>query len=69
MLGHMNTRTMRQALRPLVMLAMGPVFCAAVGITLIHAWLDVRRRPPGRRRLVRAAVRHRLQRPRDQAEL
>ncbi|WP_437596183.1 hypothetical protein [Sorangium sp. So ce590] len=65
----MNTRTLRQALRPLVMLAMGPVFCAAVGISLIHAWLDVRRRPPERRGLARAAVRHRLQRPREQARL
>ncbi|WP_437573956.1 hypothetical protein [Sorangium sp. So ce887] len=65
----MNRRTLRQALRPLVMLAMGPVFCAAVGISLIHAWLDVRRRSPERRRLARAAVRHRLQRPRDQARL
>ncbi|WP_437720987.1 hypothetical protein [Sorangium sp. So ce861] len=63
----MKPRTMRQALRPLVMLAMGPVFCAAVGITLIHAWLDVRRRPRERRRLGRAAVRHRLQRPREHA--
>ncbi|WP_437807244.1 hypothetical protein [Sorangium sp. So ce1078] len=65
----MNTRTMRRALRPLVMLAMGPVFCAAVGISLIHAWLDVRRRPAERRRLGRAAARHRLQRPRDQDRL
>ncbi|WP_437332254.1 hypothetical protein [Sorangium sp. So ce394] len=50
-----------------MMLAMGPVFCAAVGITLIHAWLDVRRRPRERRRLGRAAVRHRLERPREHA--
>lgn len=69
MLGHMNKRTIRQALRLLVMFAMGPVFCAAVGITVIHAWLDVRRRPPLRRHFARAVARHRGLRPREQAPL
>ncbi|WP_437521706.1 hypothetical protein WME79_29595 [Sorangium sp. So ce726] len=65
----MNKRTIRQALRFLVMLAMGPVFCAAVGITVIHAWLDGRRRPPARRPFSRAGVRYRRLRPREQAPL
>ncbi|WP_437708230.1 hypothetical protein WMF45_29610 [Sorangium sp. So ce448] len=65
----MNKRAIRQALRLLVMLAMGPVFCAAVGITVIHAWLDVRRRPPGRRPFARVGVRHRRLRLREQAPL
>ncbi|KYF57963.1 hypothetical protein BE08_10325 [Sorangium cellulosum] len=56
MLGHMNARVHR-ALRPLVMLAVGPAFCAAVGITMVHAWIDGRR-PVRRRERARAALRH-----------
>ncbi|WP_437585985.1 hypothetical protein [Sorangium sp. So ce1000] len=65
----MNKRTIRQALRFLVMLAMGPVFCAAVGITVIHAWLDVRRKPPARRHFARTVLRHRRLRLREEAPL
>ncbi|WP_437752435.1 hypothetical protein [Sorangium sp. So ce1389] len=54
----MNTRAFHPALKPLVMLAMGPAFCAAVGITMIHAWIDARRGPLEGRRLARAAARH-----------
>ncbi|WP_437499644.1 hypothetical protein [Sorangium sp. So ce1099] len=54
----MNRRAFHPALKPLVMLAMGPAFCAAVGITLVHAWLDARRGPLAGRRLARAAARH-----------
>ncbi|WP_437923980.1 hypothetical protein WMF37_33735 [Sorangium sp. So ce291] len=54
----MNTRTLHPALRPLVMLAVGPAFCAAVGITVVHAWIGARRGPLEGRRLARAAARH-----------
>ncbi|MGK3987174.1 hypothetical protein WME99_29305 [Sorangium sp. So ce136] len=56
----MDKRTLHPALRPLVMLAVGPAFCAAVGITVIHAWIDARRGPLEGRRLARAAARHHL---------
>ncbi|HTN90184.1 MAG TPA: hypothetical protein VL242_41200 [Sorangium sp.] len=54
----MNTHAFHPALKPLVMLAMGPAFCAAVGITVIHAWIDAWRGPLEGRRLARAAARH-----------
>ncbi|WP_437661060.1 hypothetical protein [Sorangium sp. So ce1182] len=37
---------------------MGPAFCAAVGVTVIHAWIDARRGPLEGRRLARAAAGH-----------
>ncbi|WP_437303140.1 hypothetical protein [Sorangium sp. So ce388] len=58
----MNARAFHPALKPLVMLAMGPAFCAAVGITVIHAWIDARRGPLEGRRLARAAARHHRER-------
>ncbi|WP_437775002.1 hypothetical protein [Sorangium sp. So ce1097] len=54
----MKKRAVQQALRPLVMLAVGPAFCAAVGITVVHAWIDGRRQTTRRRELARAAARH-----------
>ncbi|WP_437284879.1 hypothetical protein [Sorangium sp. So ce406] len=65
----MKTRVVPQALRPLVMLVVAPAFCAAVGITVIHAWIDGRRRPPQRRLPGRAAARHERPRAREQAQL
>ncbi|XYH93905.1 hypothetical protein ACMHYB_39565 [Sorangium sp. So ce1128] len=61
----MDTRAIHPALRHLVMLAIGPAFCAAVGITMIHAWIEARRRPRGRRQLARAAARHHRGRERE----
>ncbi|WP_437730661.1 hypothetical protein [Sorangium sp. So ce1335] len=65
----MNQRVVHRALRPLVMLAVGPVFCAAVGITVVHAWIDGRRRPTRRWQLARAAARHDRRCEREQAQL
>ncbi|AUX45073.1 hypothetical protein SOCE26_065540 [Sorangium cellulosum] len=65
----MNMRAVHRTLRPLVMLAVSPAFCAAVGITVVHAWLDGRRRPPQRRQPDRAASRHQRLRARRQAQL
>ncbi|WP_437954978.1 hypothetical protein WME76_25895 [Sorangium sp. So ce119] len=65
----MKTRVVPRALRPLVMLAVSPAFCAAVGITVVHAWIDGRRRPPQRRQPDLAAPRHERPRARGQAQL
>ncbi|WP_434041710.1 MULTISPECIES: hypothetical protein [Sorangium] len=55
----MKTRAVPRALRPLVMLAVSPAFCAAVGITVVHAWIDGRRRAAPGRQPDLAAARHR----------
>ncbi|WP_438022799.1 hypothetical protein [Sorangium sp. So ce233] len=65
----MNTPVVPQALRPLVMLAACPVFCAAVGITVVHAWIDGRRRAPQGRQSDLAAARHQRPRARGQAQI
>ncbi|WP_437630486.1 hypothetical protein [Sorangium sp. So ce854] len=51
-----------------MMLAVGPAFCAAVGITMVHAWIDGRR-PMRRQQRARAALRHERVLARGQAQL
>ncbi|AUX24413.1 uncharacterized protein SOCEGT47_049500 [Sorangium cellulosum] len=64
----MNAHAMRRALQPFLLLLMGPAFCVAVGITMLHAWLDVRRRSPVRH-LAHAAARQCRSREREHASL
>lgn len=58
MLDHMNAHTMRRSLQPFLLLLVGPAFCIAVGLSVIHAWLDARRKASVRH-LAHAALRHR----------